>query len=45
VHTAEGIINFVFITTLTTEKLHVLHVIGMQNTSVVRRGNMTVLMI
>jgi hypothetical protein len=33
VDTAEGMMKFVFITALTTEKLHVLYLIGMQNTS------------
>ena len=33
------------LTTLRTEKLHLLHGIGMQNTSVVRRGYMSVIMI
>jgi 6-phosphogluconate dehydrogenase (decarboxylating) len=33
VDTIEGMINFAFITAVTTEKLHVLYVIGMQNIS------------
>jgi len=31
--TAEGMMKFFFITALRTEELHVLYVIGMQNTS------------
>jgi hypothetical protein len=37
--------SLVSLTALKTEKLHVLYVIGMQNTSVLRRGNIPVIMI
>jgi hypothetical protein len=45
VDTADGMINLVSLTALTRENLHVLYVIGMQNTSVLRRGYMAVIII
>jgi hypothetical protein len=42
VDTADGMINLGSLTALTTEKLHVLYVIGI---SVHRRGNMAVIMV
>jgi hypothetical protein len=41
-NTADGMISLVSLTALTTEKLHVLYVTGMKNTSVLKRGNMAV---
>jgi hypothetical protein len=45
VDTADGMINLVSLTALRIENLHVLYVIGKQNTSVLRSGNIAVTMI
>jgi hypothetical protein len=44
VDTADGMINLVLLTALKAEKLHFLYVIGMQNSSVFKHGNMAVIM-
>jgi len=41
---AEGMTNVAFVDSIKLRKLHVLHVIGMQNTFDLRRGNMAVIM-
>jgi hypothetical protein len=43
VDTAGVKLNLVSLAALTTEKLHVLHVIGIQNTSIFECGNMVVI--
>jgi hypothetical protein len=42
---AGGVINLVSLAALTTENLHLLYVIGMQNRSVRTRSNMAVIVI
>jgi hypothetical protein len=43
VNIADGMINLVSLTALTTENLNVFYEIGMQNTSILTRSNMAVI--